>query len=188
MLTQSAADALVEGAEEFIRAAGLDLDAEQQAMLQVALRVDPDTGKWLKPQWMVQHPARDTELVAARVLIGFLALGERVLWTAQRRAVLLDPFERLCTCISRLGTPAGGLNQFDVDGVTVKVRRANGTESFERLDTGARVLFASRRYEAGRGVCADLAVVDEYRACTPGQLQELLPTLATCPNPQIVYV
>lgn len=189
MLTQSAADALIESAEEFTRLAGLDLDARQQAELRDVLRVRHKTGTWRWSRWSVRHPGHDTELVAARVLLGFLVLGENVVWTAKRRVALLDPFRLLCTSVGRLGTPAGGLTQFDVDGIPVRVKRANGDEQLERLDTGARIQFICRSYlGALRGASVDLAVVDEAHAYPPGQLEELLPVLACRPNPQIVYM
>jgi hypothetical protein len=176
-------------ADEFVRVAGLDLDAGQAAELREALRLHPESGAWQMPTWTVRDPKRSLDLVAARVLLGFLVLGENVIWSAPYRLGLTDPFRLLVRSVSRMGTPADGLSRFDLgDGVTVKVRYANGEEQLERLDTGTRVRFLGRYNTGrGRGMNADLLVVDDTHAYTTTQQYNLAPTMATSRNPQIVY-
>ncbi|WP_145926611.1 hypothetical protein [Amycolatopsis orientalis] len=178
---------VIEDIDEFARLAGLHLDEQQAAVLREALRIDPETGKWQCPTWTPPTPGQTDDLVATRVLLGFLILDENVMWSAQHRATLLDAFHRLVNCINRLGT-ANGPSEFDLGhNIRIKARRTNGEEQLERLDTGTRIRFISRRYRgAGRGCRADLLIIDDpdFRR----REQDLAPATASRPNPQIVIV
>lgn len=178
---------VIEDIDKFARLAGLHLDEYQAAALREALRVDPETGKWCWPTWTPPNPGQADDLVATRVLLSFLILDENVVWSAQHRATLLDAFHRLVNCISRLGV-GNGPNEFDLGhNVRIKVRRANGDEQLERLDIGTRIWFISRRQRgAGRGCRADLLIVDDPDSSR--WEQDLVPAMATRPNPQIVIV
>lgn len=172
--------------DEFTRAAGLDLNAEQIADLREMLHLHSGSGKWRWPTWLVTNPTQSAELVAARALIGLLVLDENVLWTAPLQLTLRNAFQRLVRNVSQLATPDGP-NQFDLDGATIKVRRTNGDERIERLDTGNWLRFACCRYGAARGYAADLLIVDDARKLTDAQRDGLMPTVCSRPNPQIVY-
>lgn len=159
--------------DEFTRLAGLDLNAEQTADLREMLHLHP-SGKWRWPEWTVTNPS---QAVAARALIGLLFLDENVLWTAPTRPVLRDAFQWLVHAVSQLDAAD-----------TVKVRRANGEECIERLDTGKRIQFVCTRYPgSARGCSCDLLVVGEG-SNTDQVRRDLMPTMATRPNPQIVYL
>lgn len=181
---------VLEDVEEFARLAGLNLDAHQSAVLREALRIDPKTGKWHWPTWTVPNlsSGQAADLVAARVLLGFLLLDENVLWTAPTRPVLRDAFQRLVHSVSLLGTQAEAPSLFDLGaGVTVKIRRANGEERLERLDTRKRIQFICTHLPgSGRGYTCDLLVVGQGSKYTDRVRCDLMPTMAARPNPQIV--
>jgi len=163
--------------DEFTRMAGLDLDAAQAADLREMLHLHPESGKWRWPTWTVTDPRSDASVIA-RALIGLLLLDENVLWTAPRRPFLRDAFERLVRAV----------NQLDAAD-TVKVRRANGEERIERLDTGKRIQFICTHLSgSGRGYSCDLLVVGQGSKYTERVACDLMPTMAARPNPQIVYV
>jgi hypothetical protein len=83
-------------------------------------------------------------------------------------------------------TKAAGLQLGDQVGAEVKIRRANGEERIECVDTGRWVRFISTRGSA-RGFSPDLLIVEDARLLTDLQRDSLLPTMVARPNPQIVY-
>lgn len=162
--------------DEFTRLAGLDLNAAQTADLREMLHLHPESGKWRWPTWTVAAPQQSAELIAARALLGLLILDENVLWTAQGRPALTDAFQRLVHTV----------NQLDAAD-TVKISRANGEERIERLDTGKRIQFiCTYRPGSGRGYSCDLLIVGQG-SITEQVRRDLMPTMATRPNPQILY-
>lgn len=168
--------------DEFTRMVGLNLTDGQTSDLKEMLHRHPESGRWRWPTWTVRNRQWE-DLVVARVLIGLLLLDENVLWTAPLRLPLRDAFRRAALAISHLGTPTDTPNHFDLGGLIVKIRHANGEERIERLDTGKRVQFACTRYVgSGRGYVADLLILDDT-----GRRNDLLPTVASRPNPQIIY-
>lgn len=161
--------------DEFVRMAHLDLTEAQTADLLEMLHLQ-STGKWRWPTWTVTDPRSDASVIA-RALIGLLILDENVLWTAPRRPVLKDAFERLVHAVNQLGAAD-----------TVKVRRANGEERIERLDTGKRIQFICTHLPgSGRGYSCDLLVVGQGSKYNQVDC-DLMPTMAARSNPQIVYV
>lgn len=157
--------------DEFIRLADLDLSEAQTADLLEMLHLQP-TGKWRWPTWTVTDGS--VEPVAARALIGLLLLDENVLWTAQERPALRYAFRRLEAIVNHIPDTA------------VKIRHANGEEAIERLDTGKRIQFVCTRYPgAARGSSCDLLIVGDR--ITDQVCSDVLPSMATCPNPQIIY-
>lgn len=161
---------------EFTRLAGLDLTATQTADLGEMLHLQ-ETGKWRWPEWRITNPQQSTNLVVARALIGFLLLDENVLWTAQTRPVLRDAFRRLETSAAHFSSE-----------VALKIRRANGEESIERLDTHKRIQFACTRYSgSARGCTCDLLIISDGSKHADQVRIDLVPTMAARPNPQIIY-
>lgn len=162
--------------DEFTRLAGLDLNAAQVADLREMLRLN-DTGTWRWPNWPITNPRLSIDVIAARALIGLLVLDENVLWTAYGRPALRDAFRRLETSVTQL------------DAAAVKIRRANGEESIERLNTGKRIRFVCTRYGgSARGCICDLLIVTDGSKWTEQVRTDLLPMMATGPNPQIIEV
>ena len=70
-----------------------------------------------------------------------------------------------------------------------KVIRARGDEEIQltKRAGGGRLLCFSRHGGAGRGFTGDKTVFDECAYLTVEQYQAATPTLATVPNPQIIY-
>ncbi len=70
-----------------------------------------------------------------------------------------------------------------------KIARSRGDEEVELMPKygGGHLLYFSRTGGAGRGFTGDKTVFDEAAYLTIEQYQAATPTLATVPNPQIVY-
>ncbi len=70
-----------------------------------------------------------------------------------------------------------------------KVTRARGDEEIELTAKagGGKLMYFSRSGGSGRGFTGDKTVFDECAYLTVEQYQAATPTLATVPNPQIVY-
>lgn len=70
-----------------------------------------------------------------------------------------------------------------------KVTRARGDEEIELTAKagGGKLMYFSRSGGAGRGFTGDKTVFDECAYLTVEQYQAATPTLATVPNPQIIY-
>lgn len=69
------------------------------------------------------------------------------------------------------------------------ISRSKGDESIEltREAGGGRLQFVARTLGSGRGLTGSKNVFDEAYALTVGQYAAQTPTLATLPNPQIIY-
>jgi hypothetical protein len=69
------------------------------------------------------------------------------------------------------------------------ISRSKGDESIEltRQAGGGRLQFVARTLGSGRGLTGSKTVFDEAWALTVGQYAAQTPTLATIPNPQIIY-
>lgn len=69
------------------------------------------------------------------------------------------------------------------------ISRSKGDESIEltRAAGGGRIQFVARTLGSGRGLTGSKTVLDEAYALTVGQYAAQTPTLATLPNPQIIY-
>jgi hypothetical protein len=167
--------------DEFTRMVGLDLSTRQAVDLAEMLQVQSETGKWRWPEWSMTEDAPD--LLAARALFGLLVLNEDVLWTAPLRNELRDAFHRVAHAVSQLGTPTETSNVLDLEGAPVKIRRANGEEGLERLDSRKRITFVCHRYRgSARGHSADLLILGDR-----AHLDDVLPTMAARRNPQVIY-
>lgn len=70
-----------------------------------------------------------------------------------------------------------------------KITRARGDEEvlLTKRAGGGRLLYFSRAGGAGRGFTGDKTIFDECAYLTIEQYQAATPTLATVPNPQIIY-
>ncbi len=69
------------------------------------------------------------------------------------------------------------------------ISRSKGDESIEltRAAGGGRLQFVARTLGSGRGLTGSKNIFDEAYALTIGQYAAQTPTLATLPNPQIIY-
>ncbi|WP_432169066.1 hypothetical protein [Streptomyces sp. 1222.5] len=170
--------------------AGLTADQWQRDAVDLLLACRDDD-KWACFEYaeLVARQNGKGGILEIRVLAGFLLLGEElILWSAHEYKTAMEAFRRFRRLLRRLGTQVGNNeNLIDVDGVRIKISNTNGEESFERLDTGARVKFVARSKGSGRGFSGDLVIIDEAFAYTLLQQEALMPTMRARPNPQIIY-
>jgi phage terminase large subunit-like protein len=175
-------------AVELARVAGLVLDQWQRDALELMLSVRAD-GKWACFEYaeIVSRQNGKGSILEARALAGLFLLGEQlIMWSAHEVKTALEAFRRLRSLLIGLGELVNE-NLIDVDGVHIKVNNTNGSEGFERLDTGQRVKFIARSKGSGRGFSGDVNIIDETFAYTDDQHSALLPTMSARPNPQIIY-
>jgi phage terminase large subunit-like protein len=168
--------------------AGQVLDLWQRDAVDVMLAVRDD-GQWacFECAEIVARQNGKGAILEARALAGFFLLGERlIMWSAHEYKTAMEAFRRVKQLVRALGIEINE-NLYEVDGILVKVINTNGEESFERLDTGARIKFVARSKGSGRGFSADCNIIDEAFAYTPEQQSALLYTLSARPNPQIIY-
>ena len=173
---------------ELMARAGQVLDGWQQDAItaQLAAREDGQWACFECCEWCTRQNGKGVVL-EARALAGFFLLGERlIMWSAHEYKTAMEAFRRVRWLIHNLGVRVAD-NLYNVDGITVKVNNTNGEESFERLDTGARIKFVARTKGSGRGFSADCNIIDEAFAYTAEQHAALLYTLSARPNPQIIY-
>ena len=136
---------------------------------------------------VVSRQAGKGAILEARALTGLLLLSEQlIMWSAHEYKTALEAFRRVRQLLRNLGREVNP-NLVDVDGVLIKVNNTNGEESFERLDTGARIKFLARSKGSGRGFSGDCNIIDETFAYTRDQQDALMPTLMARPNAQIIY-
>ncbi|MFC6017224.1 hypothetical protein ACFP2T_13530 [Plantactinospora solaniradicis] len=171
--------------------------------LMAACRSDGQWACYEYCEWVSRQNGKGG-ILEARVLLGFLLLGEQlILWSAHLYKTAMELFRRVRTLIRALGRrvkphddnlwfvpavvvdPKTGEPREDV--VIVKISNTNGDEGFERLDTGARILFLARSAGGGRGMSGDVNIIDETFAYTRDQHAALLYTLSARPNAQIIY-
>lgn len=154
--------------------------------LMMSYRAD---GRWAcyeYAEWVARQNGKGG-LGEARVLTGLFVLGEElIIWTAHEYKTAHEAFRRMKALIRRLGK-AISETLVEVDGVLIKITNGN-EESFERLDTGQRVMFIARSKSSGRGFSGDVNIIDEAFAYTPDQAEALGPTLIARPNAQIIYL
>lgn len=183
-----AVDTLGAEAAALAAAAGLELEPWQRAGLDTMLSVRED-GKWACFEYaeMCSRQAGKTALYKARALAGFLLLGEEtILWSAHEVKTSMRAWRDLRALFQALGSPLND-NLIDVDGIPIKVNASNGSEGFERLDTGQQIRMVARSKGSGRGWSVDLLIVDEAFAYEEMHADALMPTLSARPNPQIGY-
>jgi hypothetical protein len=175
-------------AVEVARLGGLILDRWQCDSLELMLSVRAD-GKWACFEFaeIVSRQNGKGSILEARVLVGLLILGEQlIMWSAHEYKTAMEAFRRVRTLLWAMGEKLGD-NLVEVDGIQIKISNTNGEESFERLDTGARIKFIARSKGSGRGFSGDCNIVDETFAYTDDQHSALMPTMSARPNPQIIY-
>lgn len=173
---------------ELMSRAGQQMDLWQSDALDLMMSVKPD-GQWACFEYaeIVARQNGKGGILEARALTGFLVLGERlIMWSAHEYKTAMEAFRRCRGLLLELGEEISP-NLIDVDGVLIKVNNTNGEESFERLDTRARIKFIARSKGSGRGFSGDVNIIDETFAYTPVMHDALMPTMNARPNPQIVY-
>lgn len=175
-----------------MRRAGKPLDPWQADSVEILCSFTSDL-KWACVEYCEMVPRQNGKgaILEARVLLGFLALNEKlILWSAHEYKTALEAFNRLQELFFALGTK---INDFLVeipsdDGpIPIKIITSHGKEGFRRLDTNQRIKFVARTKGSGRGMTGDLVIIDEAYAYTAEQQEAQTPVILARPNPQIVY-
>lgn len=159
--------------------AGLYLDNWQQYVLMGALGERAD-GNWSATEVGLIVPRRNGKgsILEARELFGLVLAGERViLHTAHEFKTCKDAYTRL-----------KGLFESTPDlGRLVRQTYASGAQVSIQLINGAKIDFIARTAGSGRGLNADMLVLDEAYALEDKHLEALVPTVLSSANPQIWY-
>lgn len=168
--------------------AGLIADPWQVDALDIMCGLRAD-GRWACFEYaeIVARQNGKGSCLEIRAVAGLLLFGEQlILWSAHEYKTAMEAFRRVGWLLKRLGERVSD-NVIDIDGIRIKILNTNGEESYERLDTGARIKFIARSKGSGRGFSGDLNIIDEAFAYTAIQHAALMPTMSARPNPQIIY-
>lgn len=123
-------------------------------------------------------------VLEALVLCHLLLFGaRRVLWTAQLQRTASDAHKRMVALFRSCPDLAEMLDKTSRDG---GITYGAGNETI-RLKTGQEIKFFTRSKDAGRGLPADVLILDEAYDLTESELAALRPTLKTAANPQVIY-
>lgn len=159
------------------RAYGLVMDEWQELVLEAAMGERSD-GQWATPRVGVSVPRQNGKgaLIEARELAGLLVFGEQsIVHSAHQQQTARVGFERIQAYFENF------------DDLRRKVKRvisALGREQIE-LKTGQVLRFPARSKGAIRGFSIDLLILDEAQIFGDAALQDVHPTLAARPNPQM---
>lgn len=182
-------------AADLMARAGKPLDEWQRDSVLLLLSTR-DNGRWACVEYceLVARQNGKGGVLEARVLAGFLLLGERrIMWSAHEVKTSYDAFLRIQELLQALDRRSEEEKAADPnfilvdDAIPIKVVNTNGREGFVRLDTKQRIRFIARSKSSGRGMTGDLNVIDETFAYTAEQHAALFPTMMARPNPQIIY-
>jgi hypothetical protein len=167
-------------AGDLMAAAGRRLDPEQQLAVDVLMGVAPG-GRWAQLEAADIKPRQNgktTGTLAPIALTSLFLLGaELILWTAHRFSTTAEAFRDVQAIIE---------NTDALSRRVARVRVANGEESIE-LVNGNRLRFLARTGPGGRGMSADLLIMDEAFSLRADHMSALIPTLSARPNPMVVY-
>jgi hypothetical protein len=161
---------------------GTPLMPWQRQVLDVALELDPETGRFVYRFVNITVPRQNgkTTLIEVLVLMRGLGMGEtqKMLYAAQnhvaaRKKVFDDWMPSL---------------QESVFGRFLNFRQANGSEQLQFANGSTMDLSASTR-SSSQGMTLDLAIVDEAFSYPDNRMdQNIIPTIRTRPNPQMWIV
>ncbi|HET8661029.1 MAG TPA: hypothetical protein VFM55_18790 [Micromonosporaceae bacterium] len=107
----------------------------------------------------------------------FLEEVELILWSAHEFKTAAEAFRRMRVLLQ--GAP-------DLWPLVGRITTAKGDEAIE-LTTGQRLKFVARSEASGRGFTGDKIVLDEAYDLDVDEIAAMIPTLATRPDPQIIY-
>lgn len=167
---------------DFMAQIGRPLDPWQALCVDVAFAVQPD-GLWAAFEFLLALARQNGKggVTEAIELAGvFLFKEELVLHSAHQFKTSTAAFRRLQNIID------------GSDWLRRRVKmisRSKGDESIEltRAAGGGRIQFVARTLGSGRGLTGSTTVFDEAAWLTIAQYAAQTPTLATIPNPRIVY-
>jgi len=159
--------------------AGLLLDPWQAWVLEEILgeRADGTLAAFEAALCVPRQNGKGTVLEALALYWLFVEEVELILWSAHEFKTAAEAFRRMRTLLQ--GAP-------DLWPLVARVTTANGDEAIE-LVTGQRLKFVARSKASGRGFTGDKIILDEAYDLDGDQIAALVPTMATRPNPQIIY-
>lgn len=158
---------------------GLLLDPWQRAVLDAGL--GESGGLWAAADVDVIASRQNGKnaAVEARELYGLAVSGEWIVHTAHQFKTTKESYNRLLGLVEAHPDTA--------DELTYKVASpASGYEM--RFRNGGRIQFIARSRSSGRGLTADVLVLDEAQDLDDDALGALLPVLSSRPNPQTWYL
>src|SRR5262249_50236705 len=168
-----------EFAAEWAGLAGLGLGDWQGGVVREALATRG--GRWSAFEVGLIVPRQNGKgsvIEALELAALFLFDGvELILHSAHKFDTAADAFRRILGLIE--SSP-------DFSREVKKVVRSHGSESVE-LRNGKRLRFIARSSGSGRGVAADLIILDEAFNISEDAMASMLPTMSTRPNPQVWY-
>lgn len=156
----------------------------QQHVADVALEIDPGTGRLAYRQVVVTVPrqsGKTTGLLLSVMVLRCLKFGrrQRVVYTAQDRNSAREKFSEEFVPLLR---EAPGL----VEGRDFKVREANGSEAIEFLATGSTIKISATLTNSGHGRTLDMPGIDEaFEHRTTDVEQGFRVPMITRPEPQL---
>ncbi|MFF5793689.1 hypothetical protein ACFY5D_16710 [Paeniglutamicibacter sp. NPDC012692] len=113
-------------------------------------------------------------LIEARVFFGIVALGESVIVTTHHLTTTTELFNRLTSYFENDQYP-------ELKAMVKVIRRANGQLAIE-LVNGGKVRFIARTKSGGRGMAADLLIVDEAQHYSEESSSALIPIISSGPR------
>lgn len=158
---------------------GLVLDPWQRLALRCAMG-EKANGRWAAGQVGIIVPRQNGKgsIIEARELGGLFLLGERLIThTAHQFKTASDAFRRIRGIID------------GSDELTRRVRRILNSPSDKSIElmNGNKLSFIARSGGSGRGFSGDVVILDEAYDLTVDEMDALVPTLTTAPDPQVWY-
>lgn len=178
-LPEHTASSAVREVSQLAALGGIILDPWQELVLEGALGERPD-GKWSAFEVGCEVPRQNGKggLLEARELAGLFLFGERlIIHSAHEFATAEEALERMAVIVESCP---------DFDRRVRVIKRSHGQEGVY-LKGGQRLKYKTRTKGGGRGLTADLVVLDEAMHIPEAMLNALFPTLSTIPNPQLWY-
>lgn len=168
-----------DAAVKLAASAGLVLDPWQDSLLRRSLETGED-GRWRHFEAAAIVPRQNGKgaVLEARELAGLFLDDDcrLIIHSAHEFSTSLEAFARLLDDIEA----AGLMHRVE------RVTRSHGEEGIT-LDDGSRIRFKTRTASGGRGLSADLLILDEAMILREAALAALLPTLSARPNPNVWY-
>ncbi|MDP2712104.1 MAG: hypothetical protein Q8O56_12885 [Solirubrobacteraceae bacterium] len=171
---------IADEAVELAARAGLRLDPWQADLLRQSLDRRED-GRWSHFEVAAIVPRQNGKgtLLEARALAGLYLDPDcrLIVHSAHEFATSLEAFRRLLDLIEAVPELAEQVES---------VKWSHGQEGVTLHDC-SRIVFKTRTKSGGRGLSADLLILDEAMILSEAALGALLPTLSARPNAQVIY-
>ena len=115
--------------------------------------------------------------IIAREITGLIE-GQRIIHTSSMFPIARVHMDRLVDTIKANPVLASMLKQ---------VRHGHGTQSVEFIN-GGQIRYIARSYGGGRGLSADLVIIDNSNeSCPESFMQGIYPTLCTSADPEVWF-